>query len=478
MKKTLSLILILVFVLSLSSCKKPNPDTNDNSDLVELTYYKMYDDEEDLSSLINEWELENNVVVHYKKFTDFEEYLSTILNEMAEGEGPDIFSMPNHWFQSNYRKLTPIPDVFAGEDGDLIDNFRAMFVDVAAQDLIRPDYEGVERIYALPMTVDTLALYYNKDHFEDRIPSQGRPSNTWDGIKEDVILLNRLNEETDVFQIAGIAMGRGDNISRGVDIFYLLLLQFGVDFYNDNLSEAIFAQRQGGFEYLGLDALDLLTSFADSSQKHYSWNEYVVGEDGDPKEELAFARGDVSMIIGFSYTYENILNQIELLENSNEDSISKKDIYITQIPQIEDPDSTASTRVTYAGYFAETVSRNCENPELAWDLLVNLTQKDSLDFYFEKTNKPTSRRDMITEQQEDPVYGTFVSQIGFAESFPIIDYFMYKDIFIQVIDSATSSNTSQVGLVSAQESINNLLPEEGVISAVEPSKDEDEEDED
>ena len=231
MKKSLSLILILSFVLTLTSCRSKEPrEASTGTDLIELTYYKMYDDEDVLATLINDWSFNNtydaNVIVHYKQFTDFDEYLRTILNEMAEGEGPDIFSMPNTWFMSNYKKVSPLPDSFAPEGYRIADIFREMFVDVAAQDLIRPDAEGIEQVYALPMTVDTLALYYNKDHFEDRIPSQGRPSKTWDGIKEDVTSLNRYDEEDDEFKVSGIAMGRGDNISRGVDILYLLFSQF------------------------------------------------------------------------------------------------------------------------------------------------------------------------------------------------------------------------------------------------------------
>ena len=84
---------------------------------------------------------------------------------------------------------------------------------------------------------------------------------------------------------------------------------------------------------------------------------------------------------------------------------------------------------------------------------------------------------MIEDQQNDPIYGVFASQIGFAESFPMVDYFSYKDVFALVVDSATSSGTSQSGLVYAQELINDLLPEEGLLPAIEPKDDEEEEDE-
>ena len=203
------------------------------------------------------------------------------------------------------------------------------------------------------------------------------------------------------------------------------------------------------------------------------WKNYY--EDG--KEELAFAKGDVSMMVSFSYSYANILNYIELLENNSDDAISKNDIYVTQVPQIEDPDDSNNTRVTYSSYFAETVSRNTEYPELAWDLLLTLTEKESLDHYFEKTHKPTSRRDMIEDQQKETTYGVFASQIGFAESFPIVDYYIYKDLFSELLDAASLSSSSKGGLVSVQGAITALLPEEGLVPAIAPKDEEEEEDE-
>ena len=171
------------------------------------------------------------------------------------------------------------------------------------------------------------------------------------------------------------------------------------------------------------------------------------------------------------------MNYISLLENEGDKAISKNDIYVTQIPQIEDPNDSNTTRTTYSSYFAETVSRNCENPDLAWDLLVYLTQEDSLNQYFEKTKKPTSRRDMIEDQQKESIYGVFASQIGFAKSFPILDYYTYKDLFGGLLDSSSLSSSNKGGLVSVQETISNLLPDEGLLPAIAP-KDDDEEDED
>jgi len=50
------------------------------------------------------------------------------------------------------------------------------------------------------------------------------------------------------------------------------------------------------------------------------------------------------------------------------------------------------------------VSRNSKNPSLAWDFLIHLSSKQSLIDYNEKTNKPSSRIDLLDDQKLDPIY--------------------------------------------------------------------------
>lgn len=461
-KITYLLLLLFVSSLVLSACRTKGPEEKKQTyEGVEITYYKVFDDSEVLEPIIAEYETSHpGLKIHYRQFTDFQEYEKLILNELAEGEGPDIFSMQNTWFASNYKKLAPMPEQFGG-----VSDFSQTFVDVATTDFVRTDQEGVERIYAVPMTVDTLALYYNKEHFADRIPSRGKPADTWEGIKEDVAQLNKTDNSFERFEVSGIAMGRGDNISRGVDILYLLFLQHGVDFYNENISEATFAnQKGGGGQYPAADAVELFTSFANEEEKYYSWNEFMAEADSDEKELDAFVKGKVSMMVGFSYTYDEIARRISALQTDGVDTIDIEDVRIAPIPQVVDPDISTQKRVTYANYFAETVARTSEHSDIAWDFLLELTKKKNLEHYFQKTHKPTSRRDMIEDQKADPIYGVFASQIGFAESFPIIDYYDYKRIFADLISDVVEDGDAPRGLLTkAQEIITDMLPAEGLL---------------
>lgn len=466
-KTSISLLLaILVLALPLSGCfpKEKAPAVTAPTQMT-LVYYKMFDDEDVMRPLIQQYQVEHPMVqIVYRKFEDLEEYENLIVNELAEGEGPDIFSVPNYWFLRHKKKISPMPTTMMTPQ-----DFDSTFVSVATKDLVlRDPADGVNKIYGMPLTVDTLALYYNRATYEDKIPSRGRPATTWEGIKEDVFRLTKTDNSFERFEVAGIAMGRADNISRAVDILYLLMIQYGASFYNENVSSAIFDTEkvitEGGQSINpATEALDLYTSFGLPANKNYSWNQYLADSRQHEKEMETFAKGKVAMIFGYSYLYEDIKNKIDELQKQGVKTIDLEDMRIAPVPQVNDPETSTEKRDAYANYFAETVSRTSKNPDVAWDFLMFITSKENIEYYSDKTKKPTSRRDMIDTQIQDPIYGVFAEQIGYAESLPIYDAVRYEEIFGKAIGSVLATVSPADAVKIAAEEVNAILPEEGLI---------------
>lgn len=473
LQKFLALMVVsLLTVTMLSGCfRKTDAPVRETPQPVEIVYYKLFDGEDVMRPLIQKYVATHPLVtIKYRKFDDQEDYYRTILNELAEGEGPDIFSVPNYWIKRNARKITPLdPTVASPKD------FADTFVAVAEKDLVFADpRDGVTKIFALPLTVDTLALYYNKSLYEDRIPSRGRPAETWEEFKEDVFQLTKADNSFERFELAGTAIGRSDNIARAVDILYLMMLQYKVKFYNDALNRAEFSKQSAiGTSSINYnpatEALKLYTSFGLASQKNYTWNEYMADAASPVKEIEAFARGKVATIFGYSYLYEQIKEQIEELKKKNVPTIDPGVIRVSSVPQVNDPATSTEKRDAYANYFVETVGRNTEHPEVAWDFLMFISSKDNIAYYNEKTRRPTSRRDQIEEQKADPIYGVFAEQVGYAESLLIYDWQLYADIFGKAISDVISTTVSTVEAVrTAENSINLVLPVEGIVPAAPP----------
>lgn len=445
------LIFVLLTATSCSMCRTKEPDAVVDRTERQVVVYGMDDDEDTFAKLLNGFEKVSQFTdVVYKKFDNFEEYEKLILDELAEGQGPDIFMMPNSWFVKNRKKLSPMP-----ESKGTVDQFKSIFVDVAAKDLVITDDSGIEQVYGMPLYVDTLALYYNKDQFEDRIPETGKPSMTWDGIKSDVVSLMKPDENG--FKVSGIAMGNTDGVTYSSDILYGLMIQGGVSFYDPLMSKALFAESNS---YAAQDALSLYLSFSDPTQLHYSWDKDVASEYlmGDVS---AFVTGEASMMFGYASTYDFILSQRTIAKAKGSSVIDEGAIKVAPFPQLVAPTDSTKKRDAYARYYAYGVARTSKHPDIAWDLLTYLTSPDVEAVYFDATHKPTSRRDMIDAEKLHPMYGTFVEQLGYAESFPVIDYLGFDKTMRTVIDEAGATKKVKQALDAAQAKVNDVLPMKG-----------------
>ncbi len=422
-----------------------------------LDLWVVYDNTEAFQEQIQAFQSNNpGIQVNVKKFVNLDEYEDLIVNEIAEGEGPDIFMIHNSWLPKHLKKLLPMP-----ADQPIVmtpDIFRQTFFQAAADELIVD-----EQIYGIPLSLDNLAIFYNKQHFQDLIATSDSPADLWEGIQEQVIALTKPDNSPERFALAGIAMGRSDNITSAVDILYALMLQYGVEFYDDQEQQATFANTVSGIPGVdnpGVEALELYTSFGLSSYRNYSWNESITGLSPTEKELSPFVRGKVSMIIGYPYIYETLNAAIQGQQRSGGEHIDLEDIGIAPFPQLVSPDE-ATSRDTYASYFPLVVARTTDMPQEAWSLVQFLSSADGQQTYHKLTNRPTSRKDMVTEQQTEPVFGTFAFQAPFAKSFKIYDDDAYRRVFAQAIDDVVkNTKTAQQALTDAQQKITCIVQKE------------------
>lgn len=421
-----------------------------------LVFYHSGDDAKVYQSLISQYQKKNpKLKVILKTFDNLQTYEARLVNEMAEGRGPDIFVMPNDWFYRHIRKIQPAPTALMNAD-----TFRKTFVDTADRDLIRPDQSGNLRIFGLPMYVDSLAAYYNKDQFEDRLPAQGQPSDTWTGFLNDVFQLTKV--ESGFLQVAGAALGRADNISTGVDVLYALMLQLNTEFYGKGNRVATFGTVSGS-KKSGLDALALFTSFTDATQKNYSWNSSFTGFSSAPEVD-AFAQGKASVIFGYSDTYQKIFDAISQYEARKQLVINQASIRIAPFPQFVNPDASVQKRVTLARYMALTVSRNSKYSNQAWDLLSFMTNSANLQTYSTETHRPPSRRDLLETFKKDPFYGVFALQSAYAVSAPMYNDFLFHPLFVDAVTRVVDlRETAASSFKKAEVQVSALLPEEGFL---------------
>ena len=238
----------------------------DGGQPADLQFWGVFDDSGVFRQSIDAFRLDHpEINVTYRQFT-FEDYEKALINAFASGAGPDIYMIQNTWLPRYEDKILPLPQQIPGQDTALftLREFREQFVDVAEKDLVVGD-----EIYGLPLYIDTLALYYNKDIFNSLGISQ--PPQTWNDFNEYAESITIADSRNNISR-AGAAIGTARNINRSTDILSLLMLQSGVPMTDSDQVGAEFSNITDGKD-LGEVALEYYTDFANPAKRVYTWND-------------------------------------------------------------------------------------------------------------------------------------------------------------------------------------------------------------
>jgi len=433
-KKYIFLILILIIaILTLTGqgCKKK--EKKQVVQKMEINWWGLWDSQDIFQDQITVYQKARpGVKINYRKLT-ITEYEKEVVDALAAGKGPDIWLIHNTWLPKHIDKLAPMPDSVMTSD-----IYRETFVDVAANDLT--GFDG--KIYGIPFSVDTLALYYNKDLLGTA--GIAAPPQNWTEFKEDVKKLTR----TDAFgniTLAGAAMGTAKNVNRAIDILYLLMLQNGTEMTDEKRTKATFdakARTAEGETYVpGLDALIFYTDFANPKKAVYTWNSIM------PYSIDAFVEEKAAMMFNYSYQDATIKAKAPKLNYA-----------VAPVPQIEG----TTKKVNFANYWAAVVSKTSPNQELAWDFLAYMAKKENIKGYVEVTKRPASRRDVIEEQLADPFLKVFAEQALTAKSWYQIDSAAIEGIFSNLIEGvALGEKDPEKGLKEAVDQVTALMKVKG-----------------
>ncbi|MDH4330017.1 MAG: extracellular solute-binding protein [Candidatus Moranbacteria bacterium] len=462
-RKISTMLVIAVFAVNFSGCLK---QTTIPKSAVSLEFWGVFDDSTAYNNAIDEYRKMDSIVsdIRYKKF-NVNEYRNDLIDALAAGNGPDIFMINSAWIPDFENKIAFAPKEVFGEK-----EFRDTFVDVAANDLLSSNGE----VMGTTLSVDSLALYYNKDIFN--AVGVTAPPKTWEEFVDIAKKTTRISDTGDILQ-SGAAMGSVNNINRATDVIDMLLFQNGVSLPQRNngivnLNQTI--RTKDDTVSGGSNALEFYTRFANSNSPTYTWSSdesmhYSLDE---------FYEGDLAMMFNFSWHYETI-------KSKN----SKLNFAVTTIPQLN-PNSPANT----SNYWVLVVSKNKiqgdsgsgvavsnETRTLeAWQFLKFLTAKNNGQFglinpltgekvtytmssdpakdYVIQTNKPAARRDIIEEQKNDPFLGPFVQGNLIAKSWIRNNSDSIESVWGDVVSEINKGGTTVgQGLNIANTRINNFL---------------------
>jgi multiple sugar transport system substrate-binding protein len=409
--KLFSLLLIVSFLLTTGAMCGGAPQASLQP--ITLDYWGVWHEPNDIRIVIDDYRaLYPYVTINYRQLR-FEEYEQELLEAFAEDRGPDIFSIHNTWVNEYQPKIYPAPSqvnvarrIIEGtvrkqeriitESNIMppVKDIPAIFPDVVAEDVVWPyetDEGTTSRIFGLPLTLDTLVLFYNRDLLNNaNIP---QPPKNWDDFIGQVQQLTQRDAEGNIL-VAGAALGTADNVTRFFDVLSLLMMQNKTEMATKQ-GVVSFDQRPRGADITpGLEALDFYTSFAMIDKGVYTWNDEM------PNSLDAFIAGQAAFFFGYSYHIPVIRSRAP-----------KLNFDVANVPQVDE-----KNRTNYANYWVETVSKKTKSRSHSWNFLRFITQQEEALKYVESAKRPTALRALINAQLIDPDLDIFADQILTAES--------------------------------------------------------------
>ena len=329
---------------------------------ITLTYWGLWEPKNIIQPVLDKFEKETGIKVNYVQKSP-DGYRLMLTNAIKNNQGPDIFRFHNTWLPMLKQQLSSAPaDVYTSQ------TFSQTFYPIARKDLVSgQDIKGV------PLEIDGLLLFYNKDLLSKAGLINNLPTN-WDILAKQAQTLT-VRDTKGKITTAGVALGTTNNIDHWSDILGLMFYQNGV--VMSKLDTSIDSRGRN----LAADAIRYYTHFVTSDNPVWS---------GDlPSSTVMFDSGRLAYYFGPSW------RAFEFAQNN-------VNFGITNVPKIPGDDSE------WASYWAGGVSIDSKHKQEAWQFLKFMTQAENLKLFFQQAKKSRlfgesyPRLDMNSNLAKDP----------------------------------------------------------------------------
>jgi len=402
----LSLLTITVLTVGLG-CKGPSKEEQVASRPITLNFWTVFDNVPELQRLATQYNLTRPYVTINIRQLRYEEYQDKFLTALADDVGPDIISIHVRDLKKHAARLSPVPasvkvahiQTSGGLNPEItvtveqnnmptVNTVKNNYLQTVGNDVILDN-----KLYGLPLTVDTMALYYNKDILD--AAGVATPPSNWEEFLTAVKAATKTDPgDPNILLQSGAGIGTGKNIDNAPDMYALLLMQKGVKIMENN--SVRFAQNEDRNQASpALEALRFYTDFARSDKEAYTWNEQ------QPNAFDEFVRGKSVFYFGFGFDYERIKARAPQMN-----------LAVTPMLQLN---SGAITNV--ANYWVQTVPKKSKHQNEAWDFIRFISTPENIKAYSEKAHAPSALRTHNKDQknEENPL-APFASQVLQADN--------------------------------------------------------------
>ncbi|KIL45792.1 extracellular solute-binding protein [Jeotgalibacillus soli] len=404
MKKSWFNAWLLLAILFLAACSEEDSDEGDSAEgegtsdaVVEIDYWQYaFDSKVNLmDELIAEFEEANpDIKVNQTNFP-YEQYNEKVAAQVPAGNGPNVINLFYGWVplyvDSGY--LQPLPqDEFPHEE--IEEEFFPM-VEATKLD---------DEYWTIPTAVRTLALFYNKDLFEEAGLDPEQPPTNWDELVDYSKQLTK-RDANDRLEQAGMAW---EPSQQGHHWFRdALIYQAGGEGLSEDRQTIKWDDSPAGFEAFQY-WLDFPLTHKVAERNFYT------------DDVTAFMTGHAAMNIDGSFRLGTLQNDAPDLNYG-----------IAPLP-------SKNEEATQSSFWTNGITATTEGAELEASVkfLKFLTSDEVMERWLEEIGELPAKQKVAQQDKylQDERYGAFIEQLPNAQAHFFIDETRERDLVIRAVD--------------------------------------------
>lgn len=343
--------------------------------------------------------LSKNLTITYVK-KNKDTYQSELLNAFARGIGPDLFMVTPSTMLANNDFVYKIPYESFSEL-----SYRNKYIDGAD---IFLDGQGIK---ALPLVVDPLVLYYNKNILANE--GIAIPPYYWDDLFKINSLITKKQDDGNIKE-SMIALGEYDNVFNAKAILSNLLLQSGNKIVSRDEDGRLYSTIS---EESAVPALRFFMEFSNKDLPAFSWSKSLPGS------RYMFTSDRLALYVGFA-------SEIFEIEKINPNlSFDVKEIMQTR---------DSKNKKAFGNIYALGISKSSRNLPAAFAVAFALTSDTSISELSKSLSLPPSTRSLLSIPQKEPYLEIFFKSAIISNAWLEPGEMNTDSIFKELIDNVSS----------------------------------------
>lgn len=368
---------------------------------------------------------ERNITIKYVEKAKAT-FNADLVEALAAGRGPDLFMIAQDEILRNLNKIALIPYTAVTER-----DFKDTFIQEGEM-FFRP-----EGIVALPLTVDPIVMYWNRDILTNA--GIVAPPTKWG---EFFTMAPRIvvRDQGGTISRSFASLGEYRNVSHAKEILSIIIMQAGspiVSSQNGLLTADLTTSTDPNAQSPAVNAVNFFTQFASSDKDSYSWNRSL------PYSRDMFEAGDLALYFGYASEYLSIKQKNPHLNFD-----------VAVMPQADQ----TSARATFGRIQGFAMVKTSTNLQGAMHAALVLSGSDMIAGLAQSAGLPPVRRDLLGLGSSDPVQTIFYSSALISRAWQDPSSVETDQLLQSMIDDIGSGRLKVSQALSvAQSSINKLL---------------------